>query len=187
MTMSSCTCEPTETTQSIGDDTRAVETSQRGRESGPGGGVIFCVGGLGARPIDRCSNKDAGMSECETPTLCESSAPKIVKEEETDRQRDKRVRKQQQRNKVKVKENTHGSNYTSTLRIKLLHHQASHADNDPDPKQQEITAFLFVLCPLVDVLDGLPVCQVVYYSSICHVVTLKEYSKKIRRPEERFG
>ena len=72
--------------------------------------MIFCVGGLGAWPIDRCSNKDVGISECETPTLCESSGPKIVKEEETDRQRDKRVRKEQQRNKVKVKENTQGSN-----------------------------------------------------------------------------
>ena len=32
--------------------------------------VVHCVGGLRAWPIDSCSNKDAGRSECETPTPC---------------------------------------------------------------------------------------------------------------------
>ena len=38
--------------------------------------VVPCVGGLRAWPIDKCSDKDAGRSERETPTLCEPTGPR---------------------------------------------------------------------------------------------------------------
>ena len=33
-------------------------------------GVVHCVGGLRAWPIDKCPNKDAGRRQSETPTPC---------------------------------------------------------------------------------------------------------------------
>ena len=38
--------------------------------------VVPCVGGLRAWPIDKCSDKDAGRSERETPTPCEPTGPR---------------------------------------------------------------------------------------------------------------
>ena len=55
----------------FGDDTHAVVTRPKwAREHGGTHGVVPNVGGLRAWPIDRCSNKDAGRSECETLTPC---------------------------------------------------------------------------------------------------------------------
>ena len=64
MSMSCCMCEPMETAQSLGDDTHAVairpNMAMRARTT------LCCVvpyvGGLQAWPIDRCSNKDAGLT-----------------------------------------------------------------------------------------------------------------------------
>ena len=70
--MSCCMCEPTETAQSLGDDTHAVvkrprRASERGLHTKCGS---LCVSGLGKWPIDWCSDKDAGKHERKTPTPC---------------------------------------------------------------------------------------------------------------------
>ena len=63
-------CEPTETAQSLDDDTRAVVARPNWHErTDCTQSVVLCVGGLRARPIDTCSNKDVGKRERETPTL----------------------------------------------------------------------------------------------------------------------
>ena len=78
--------EPMETAQSLGD-TLAVVT--RAREHGLPRGAVLCVVGLAAWPIDRCSKKDAGRSECATRSLVNHQAQR---HRQTDRPRDKRER-----------------------------------------------------------------------------------------------
>ena len=71
MTMSSCTCEPTESAQGRGDSTHAGIRPQSAQRHGLHNVWFFCVGGSRAWSIDMCSNKDAGKGERETPTPCE--------------------------------------------------------------------------------------------------------------------
>ena len=72
MSTSCCMCEPMETAQCPGDDTHAVVAGTKwAREHGIHAKCGPIVGGLRAWPIDMCSNKDAGRSQSETPTLCE--------------------------------------------------------------------------------------------------------------------
>ena len=104
--MSCCMCEPTETAQSLGDDTHAVvKRSRRASEHGlhtkcgP-----LCVSGLGKWPIDWCSDKDAGKHERKTPTPCgrtgidkEREKEKEARGGERQREMDKEKREKERR------------------------------------------------------------------------------------------
>ena len=73
MSTSWCTCEPTETARSLGDDTHAVVTRPKwAPEHGLHRVWSRCVGGWRAW-LDRCSKQGRGQrSERKTPTPCAS-------------------------------------------------------------------------------------------------------------------
>ena len=74
--MSCCLCEPTETAQSLGEDTHAaVKRPKRAVKVWP-----FCMSGFTKKSTDRCSDKDAGKHERKTPTPCGRTGKENEKE-----------------------------------------------------------------------------------------------------------
>ena len=69
---SACMCEPTRTAPVLSAMTHMWWLhGQSGCQSTDCSlSVVLCVGGWTAWPIDKCSNKEAGRSECKTPTPC---------------------------------------------------------------------------------------------------------------------
>ena len=108
--MSCCMCEPTETAQSLGDDTHAVvkrprTASEHGFHTKCGS---LCVSGLGKWPIDWCSDKDAGKHERMTPTPCgrtgiDSEKEKEARETKRNGHREKRKREKERETKRKTR------------------------------------------------------------------------------------